>query len=456
MSLVRRSSGGAVASVSNSDGTLTISPTTGAIVVSINLAHANTWTAVQTFSATNIATDTTTGMKIGTSTSQKIAFFNSTPIVKPSGDVATALSNLGLVSSPTISGTISGLTTTYIPKASSATALADSQMYDDGTYVYISKSASASMISGGTGSLIGDMTDNGGLAAAFNGTTSQAYGSSALSTSHDGGPHYTGKNWGGGNSYIITKYIVYGTLVQGFDSSGSAGTITMSLYGSNSAPANPTNGTQLHTTSFTDTKDATPHTITAGITVTTAYQYHWVTISSTKTGDFIAVGQIQFFVTAGSPALVLQNNGATEWYLSSNGTSGNNFNLNNSVGTTMIAVNQSGAVGISVSSPTAMLHLPAGTATASTSPLKFTSGTNLTTAESGAMEYNGTNLFFTRTGTTRENVLVAVDNVSAPSTSVGVGIVNYYGSAATNFLGQPNRWISVNVLGSVYKIPLYT
>jgi hypothetical protein len=36
---------GAVSSVSNVDGTLTISPTTGAVVASINLAHANAWSA---------------------------------------------------------------------------------------------------------------------------------------------------------------------------------------------------------------------------------------------------------------------------------------------------------------------------------------------------------------------------------------------------------------------------
>lgn len=40
---------GAVSSVSNSDSTLTISPTTGAVVASLNLANANTWTATQTF-----------------------------------------------------------------------------------------------------------------------------------------------------------------------------------------------------------------------------------------------------------------------------------------------------------------------------------------------------------------------------------------------------------------------
>lgn len=38
-----------VNSVTNSDGTLTISPTTGAVIASLNLNNANTWTATQTF-----------------------------------------------------------------------------------------------------------------------------------------------------------------------------------------------------------------------------------------------------------------------------------------------------------------------------------------------------------------------------------------------------------------------
>ena len=39
---------GSVSSVSNSDGTLTVSPTTGVVVASLALGHANTWTATQT------------------------------------------------------------------------------------------------------------------------------------------------------------------------------------------------------------------------------------------------------------------------------------------------------------------------------------------------------------------------------------------------------------------------
>lgn len=46
-----------------------------------------------------------------------------------------------------------------------------------------------------------------------------------------------------------------------------------------------------------------------------------------------------------------------------------------------------GNVGISLNTPTARLHLPAGTATASTAPQKFTAGTLLGAVEIGAMEF---------------------------------------------------------------------
>lgn len=53
-------------SVSNSDGTLTISPTTGTIVASLNLGNANTWTGLQSFNA--ILTSTLTLSAISGST----------------------------------------------------------------------------------------------------------------------------------------------------------------------------------------------------------------------------------------------------------------------------------------------------------------------------------------------------------------------------------------------------
>lgn len=61
-----------------------------------------------------------------------------------------------------------------------------------------------------------------------------------------------------------------------------------------------------------------------------------------------------------------------------------------------------------VTAPTAKAHLGAGTATASTAPLKFTSGVNLTNPENGTMEYDGTNLYFTTGGTRYKVTLEAV------------------------------------------------
>lgn len=63
----------------------------------------------------------------------------------------------------------------------------------------------------------------------------------------------------------------------------------------------------------------------------------------------------------------------------------------------MVIKGVTGNVGIRVQSPTASLHLPAGTTAASTAPLKFTSsaGAVLTTAEAGALEYDGKTLFIT-------------------------------------------------------------
>lgn len=74
-----------------------------------------------------------------------------------------------------------------------------------------------------------------------------------------------------------------------------------------------------------------------------------------------------------------------------------------SVLTEYMRIQAGGNVGIGTASPTAALHLKAGEAAANTAPLKLTSGTNLTTAEEGAFEYDGTNLYFT-TSTGRKTV----------------------------------------------------
>lgn len=72
-----------------------------------------------------------------------------------------------------------------------------------------------------------------------------------------------------------------------------------------------------------------------------------------------------------------------------------------------VRVTSVGRVGVGVS-PTAYLHLPAGSTAASSAPLKFTTGTSMTSAEAGAMEYTTDDLFFTiSTGTARKRLLMA-------------------------------------------------
>ena len=89
-------------------------------------------------------------------------------------------------------------------------------------------------------------------------------------------------------------------------------------------------------------------------------------------------------------------------------------------------ISESGtSIGIDVTTPTAALHLKAGTATANTAPLKFTSGTLNTTAEAGAMEYDGTNFYLTNANAARGNILTNLGITSSSSTSYTFALSDY-------------------------------
>lgn len=90
---------GVVTSVANSDSTLTVSPTTGSIIASLNLAHANTWSAVQTMaspSLTGIPLATTAAVNTNTTQIATTAFVlnqagTTTPLINGSAAVGTSL-----------------------------------------------------------------------------------------------------------------------------------------------------------------------------------------------------------------------------------------------------------------------------------------------------------------------------------------------------------------------------
>lgn len=109
-----------------------------------------------------------------------------------------------------------------------------------------------------------------------------------------------------------------------------------------------------------------------------------------KAGDTSQVGTVENSIALGKEAFTTLSNQIVIG--------------NNSITQTLLK----GNVGIGVTTSNAVLHLKAGTVTANTAPLKFTSGTNLTTPEAGAIEYDGTNLFFTPS--TTRNKLDTLDN----------------------------------------------
>ncbi len=141
-----------------------------------------------------------------------------------------------------------------------------------------------------------------------------------------------------------------------------------------------------------------------------------VTVTAIASNTSLTVSPTFANTASGQTGTVLPN--ITRWRLSST--------------VDAMLLNDLGHFGIKTVLPTALLHLGAGTATANTAPLKLTSGTNLTTAEAGAMEYDGTNLFFTRSGTTREGVLTQ--------------------SAVTSEALTSDRTVTVNIGGTTYKL----
>lgn len=81
---------------------------------------------------------------------------------------------------------------------------------------------------------------------------------------------------------------------------------------------------------------------------------------------------------------------------------------------------------------TAQLVIGPGAADENTAPLKFDGGVFNTTPETGAMEYNGTNLTFVRTGTTRQSILMA-------------NVITVESIAS-------NRTVTVNIAGTTIKL----
>ncbi len=100
---------------------------------------------------------------------------------------------------------------------------------------------------------------------------------------------------------------------------------------------------------------------------------------------------------------------------------------------------------------TAILHLASGTTSASTAPLKFTSGSTLTITEAGAVEYNGTNLFITPNNGIR-NIVAQVSGATAlTSGRIPFATTNGYLKDSSNLIFDGTGLTVVNTVQ--YVVP---
>lgn len=138
-----------------------------------------------------------------------------------------------------------------------------------------------------TGSTFGDMTASGGLAASFDGTTSSD--SSVCSLKASATSAYCGKAFS--SAQKIARVDTYASNNAGY-LGGANASLTITIYGKSSSPANATDGTVLGSTTFTDT-DATQQKQIA-CDASTAYQYVWATISTTPAKN-LYFAEIKYF-----------------------------------------------------------------------------------------------------------------------------------------------------------------
>jgi hypothetical protein len=131
--------------------------------------------------------------------------------------------------------------------------------------------------------------------------------------------------------------------------------------------------------------------------------------------------------SGGDPYIYFAVPGVTNWSLGCDNSDSDKFVLSgaSTVGATnRLVVQTDGNVGIGVSTPTAVLHIKAGTTAASSAPLKFNSGSLLTTAEAGAHEFLTDDFYLTITTGAARKGIVLNDGTALTATRVPFATTN--------------------------------
>jgi len=273
----------------------------------------------------------------------------------------------------------------------------------NGTSALQSNTTGINNVANGTNALFSNTTGNNnvanGLNALFSNTTASdniANGSSALRFNTTGGTNVANGADALRSNTTGSSNVANGVSALQFNTTGGTNVAngTSALRSNTTGSNNVANGTSALRSNTTGNNN-----VANGLNA----MYN-TNVSDTLTGsNNIAIGTNAAdnirFEAAGNVAI----GNAVDLPIQNGSNQGVYQNALFITGASGTGTNIAGNVGIAVNTPTARLHLAQGTATASTAPLKFTSGTNLTTAEAGAMEFNGTNLFFSPS-TTRHTV----------------------------------------------------
>jgi hypothetical protein len=186
------------------------------------------------------------------------------------------------------------------------------------------------------------------------------------------------------------------------------------------------------------------YSFTTSSTITNAYSMYvnapTASTNATITNNYAIGANGNILMTNNKAIQVLDGTGTPRNLI--NYTSADNININGKQGSSDIFINptstnkgmvlkSTGTIGIyGVATPTARLHVGAGESGVNSAPLKFTSGTNQTTAEAGSMEYNNT-LHFTNSDATRRHVALSPNSTKvtagAPYTNDGYITLNING-----------------------------
>lgn len=132
------------------------------------------------------------------------------------------------------------------------------------------------------GTNIGDLTGTGGLAAAFDGVTTQA--AAACATKFSDQRAYVGKTLAAAVKFA--RATIYGASDTGF-CGGVNPSVTINIRGKQgAAPSSGTNGTIIGTLTFTDTADESAGRIITSTDIATEWDHLWAELSTASSANW--------------------------------------------------------------------------------------------------------------------------------------------------------------------------